>query len=251
MSGITLFHSTDPSGENWLSWVVKIADALDKVFGGDGVGSGSSRSSSSAPWSEQIPYSLGGGSSSLGGVFGAGSSGGGIFTFERNETLGGAPRSLDFGGWVAWGLRWLGGGFPTTQTSYLGMAGANDMKKSPGVQTQRQAYIAAGCPANFPLTQGHGDAYKESMKGVIAGNANWTQFQVGGYGGDGSQITTANGTSTYKITNVAGWSSFAGQTTWGPRIGMKANVWDNPLGPTGAAHNVTQTFVWKEPTPCR
>ncbi|MFO0508677.1 MAG: RHS repeat-associated core domain-containing protein [bacterium] len=115
------------------------------------------------------------------------------------------------------------------------------------VQRRRREYIRKGCPATGSMYGGHGEAYIDSLDHALIGPTNSTQFQVGGHGGS---ITKANGTVTYRVTNIAGVSSLVGHSTWGPLLGRRPNAIDNPFGPNGAAHNVRQIFEWSEADPC-
>jgi RHS repeat-associated protein len=249
---------TDPSGMAWYDVFIGIGEAIfnlitlgqgNQIWGGNtlpNIGG-----TNDGPWNEQPPISGGfGGPLNAGSVYGSGDAGPWINNVMPAETLGGPPQnSRGFGDEVWWLFKWVTG-LSLPSEDYGPRTGeSKDMRRSPRVQQARQQFIGAGCPSPFRFGQGHPDAYKESMKGFATGNPNWTQFQVGGYGG--ATISSSSGATAYRIPNTAGFSSFTGETTWGKYIGMKPNVWDNPLGATGPMHNVEQTFSWSEPSVCR
>jgi hypothetical protein len=71
---------------------------------------------------------------------------------------------------------------------------------------------------------------------------NTTQFEVGGfvmYGTTSSDGATVN----YTIRNIASWSSFAAESTWGKHVGLTGDALDNKLGTFG--RNVEQIFTFR------
>jgi RHS repeat-associated protein len=154
---------------------------------------------------------------------------------------------------------WLSGDLPSAIFYGQNDPATQEMRISPLVQLRRSTYVAQGCPATGQLNGGHFEAYATSFfvpKGigtdVLGGGAipamNQTAVQVGGFTGT---IKRNGSIVTYTITNTAGNSSFLGESTWGPLLGMKGTAWDNPNGPTGPRHNVVQTFQWTEANPCQ
>jgi RHS repeat-associated protein len=127
----------------------------------------------------------------------------------------------------------------------------------------RQSYKQQGCPNTGNPIHG-GDHVTPFIEGYVPpGNA--ALAQVGGFSAYGS---TSGNVTAFSIVNVAGQASFSGATTFGPTgayalsvIGgaafsplstLTANgVSDNPYGPTGPFHNITQTFTWTENNLCK
>jgi hypothetical protein len=159
------------------------------------------------------------------------------------------PWDLDT--FLAYGSLWKAGQLPT-QLNY----GPNDPEtlaliNRPYVQAQLAAYQAQGCPAKVPAGQDSVDAYKETARDVASGNPNYVQAEVGGYSGN---ISTSGGVTTVTITNVSGISSFVGYSAGVGEVNKKlgTNFDRNALDRTsGPGRNVTQTFQWKEPSPCQ
>jgi RHS repeat-associated protein len=153
----------------------------------------------------------------------------------------------------AYGLLWAAGALPT-QLNY----GPTDPEtlaliNRPLVQSQLAAYKQAGCPASGPATNAGQDsvaAYKETRADFASGNPNYVQAEVGGYSGN---ISTSGGVTTVTISNVSGISSFVGYSAGvgevNKRLGtnLDRNALDRNSGP---GRNVTQTFKWKEKSPC-
>jgi hypothetical protein len=79
-------------------------------------------------------------------------------------------------------------------------------------------------------------------------------IQVGGFVAYGQ--TNGNAT-TFTAVNVAGMASFTGETTWAPIINgatgsnIDPNSLNNPNGPSGQFHNITQNFTWTENNLCK
>jgi RHS repeat-associated protein len=142
---------------------------------------------------------------------------------------------------------WLSGALPSEIRYGQDDPATEELRSGRAVRRRRREYIAAGCPDSRKLDAGHFEAYFDSVDHALIGPPNGMQFQVGGHGGS---ITKSGGIVTYKVTNIAGFSSFTGHSTWGPWVGRKPNAWDNPLGPKGPMHNVFQTFEWSEADPC-
>jgi RHS repeat-associated protein len=190
----------------------------------------------SGPWNEQPPIGVGsGGGLNTGTVFGSGNTGPFVFSLSPN----GPPT-----GGFSFGWNWLWGTLASQLYYPANHPAARDMRRSTVVQNLRHAYIEAGCPANFPITSGHAGPWKESAGNLIVGDT--TQFQVGGF--NGTFATGPDGAvSSSTIFNTAGWSSLTGESTWGPKFGLKANALDTQRG---LGHNVEQTFTWTEPNPC-
>jgi hypothetical protein len=130
----------------------------------------------------------------------------------------------------------------------------------------RQIYKQQGCPNTGNPIPG-GDHITPFIEGY--GTTNAALMQVGGFSAYGS---TTGSVTTFTITNVAGQASFSAATTIGPTaaailpnavglisplLGMavgtlSANgVRDNPYGPTGPYHNITQNFTWTENNLCK
>lgn len=59
--------------------------------------------------------------------------------------------------------------------------------------------------------------------------------------GDGAMTTDI-------ITNVTGWSSLLGLSTWGPSLGLREDALDEQWE---VGSNVKRTFSWTEPNPCQ
>lgn len=130
----------------------------------------------------------------------------------------------------------------------------------------RQIYKQQGCPNTGNAIPG-GDHVTPFIEGYGTGNA--ALMQVGGFSAYGS---TSGSVTTFSIVNVAGQASFSGATTIGPTaaaalpyavglinppLGMAVGalsvngVSDNPYGPNGPFHNITQTFTWTENNLCK
>lgn len=119
----------------------------------------------------------------------------------------------------------------------------------------RQKYIEKGCPNTSPSTGGaigtdHVGPWLEGFS--PPGNA--ALIQVGGFVAYGQ--TNGNAT-TFTAVNVAGMASFTGETTWAPIINgatgssIDPNSLNNPNGPSGQFHNITQNFTWTENNLCK
>jgi RHS repeat-associated protein len=259
---------TDPTGENWLTWLGIGLDIAGAFIGDPFVGSALGISTTAAATASHILVGIGGivtggsilgGLSTAGAIPGLGANGmptgaggidpslgglGGLMPgtgspFILDATNGGAPSGL----WYAWLWHW--GLLP--DTIYYGPrdTGTVNMRRSAVVQDLRKAYIGAGCPASFPIDSGHLAPWKESAINLVVGNT--TQFVVGGF--NGIITTSPDGTTTvYTIRNTTGWSSLLGESSWGPKIGLKSDALDTSRGP---GHNVLQVFEWLEPNPCK
>ena len=114
----------------------------------------------------------------------------------------------------------------------------------------RQTYIRKGCPnSGKPMGTDHVGPW---LEGYGTGNA--ALMQVGGFVASGQ---TNGGVTTFTAVNVAGMASFMGETTWAPIFNEIAgsnidpNGMNNPKGPTGPYHNITQTFTWSENNLCQ
>jgi RHS repeat-associated protein len=118
----------------------------------------------------------------------------------------------------------------------------------------REKYIQEGCPSTSPSTGGaigtdHVGPWLEGFG--PPGNA--ALIQVGGFVAYGQ---TNGDATTFTAVNVAGMASFTGETTWAPIINgatgsnIDPNSLNNPNGPDGQFHNITQTFTWTENNLC-
>lgn len=125
----------------------------------------------------------------------------------------------------------------------------------------RQGYLSQGCPNNGKaMGTDHVGPYVEGF-----GTGNAALIQVGGFVAYGQ---TSGNTTTFTAVNAAGMASFVGETTWAPYINAAADVgstlmpelgevyvspasMDNPYGPTGPYHNITQPFTWSEDNLCK
>jgi hypothetical protein len=143
---------------------------------------------------------------------------------------------------------WLLGNVPSAIYYPANSHGTQEMKRSRVVQNVRQRYVAAGCPALAEYASGHLEPWKESRDNLVFKNT--TQFQVGGF--VATFATSRDNVTSYTIFNTLSWSSFLGESTWGPSVGLRRNAFDNQgsskLWPFG--RNVVQTFVWTETNPC-
>ncbi len=120
------------------------------------------------------------------------------------------------------------------------------MKRSTVVQEMRRQYISAGCPAWSPVDSGHSAPWKESARNLIVKNT--PQFQVGGFNG-AITMSLDRSMTAYTVFNTTGWSSLVGESTWGPKLGWREDLFDNHTG-RGLGQNVRQIFSWSEPNPC-
>jgi RHS repeat-associated protein len=118
----------------------------------------------------------------------------------------------------------------------------------------RQLYSQRGCPNTSPGTGGAigTDHTGPWLEGYGTGNA--ALMQVGGFVAYGQ---TNGNTTTFTAVNIAGMASLAGETTWAPILdkvtgsNIDPNGLNNPYGPSGPYHNITQIFTWSENNPCQ
>ena len=181
---------------------------------------------------------------------------------QATADVSGGPDALDY---LDFFNLWNSGALPSTINYGPNDGWTKDIVMSSSFRHIRNTYIQQGCPASAPnLDPGHALPF---VDGYLSGNV--TLAEVGGFN---AAVSTSGGVSTYTITNVAGQASFSGATTLGAgtvmglsgasylpgnqlllpfQILAGAGVSDNPNGATGPRHNVTQTFTWQEPNPCK
>jgi len=162
----------------------------------------------------------------------------------KNGNPGGMPNPSTLSGMSDYLSTFLSGTGPTNVFYGQDNTATQQMAATPNVRTLRYQYMNAGCPgtpdAPAALAQGHIDAYKDSMQSTPFNNP--TQFEVGGYSGS---ISTTNGVTTFTINNPSSLSSLNGESA-----AFGSHHSDNPMGPTGPAHTVNQTFQWSEAGLC-
>ncbi len=106
---------------------------------------------------------------------------------------------------------------------------------------------------NPPSQKARGQGTRNSGTGRESAKS-WATRQVGGFVAYGQ--TNGNAT-TFTAVNVAGMASFTGETTWAPIINgatgsnIDPNSLNNPNGPSGQFHNITQNFTWTENNLCK
>jgi hypothetical protein len=164
---------------------------------------------------------------------------------------------------------WASGAGPSTINYGPNDGATQDIARTSTVQQARERYIAANCPASQRMQTDHVGPFVDGYVGGLGGDPNYTEMQVGGFNGT---ISTIGSTTTFTVTNTAGQASFSGATTIGrapatalpygvglisPKAGMAvsllsaAGTRDNPYGPAGPFHNITQTFQWTEKNLCK
>jgi RHS repeat-associated protein len=115
------------------------------------------------------------------------------------------------------------------------------LRQAPGVNKGWQQYKAGGCQDSpTPFSPGHG----------AGGTTNLVQAETGDFDMTSS---TSGSTVTFTVTNTSGQASWSGANATGGKglpFMHSDGTTDNPSGPNGPRHNVNQTFVWSEPTPC-
>jgi RHS repeat-associated protein len=243
---------TDPAGLGFWSGFIDFWETLGSILGtAVGIGTGGINN---APWNEQIPITPGnaGDPLNLGGVFGGGDVGGGIFSeLPANGISVGIPSPTPtFSSYWNFFWAWVSGRAPQRIYYSKSTIATQDMMRSGKMRQVRQDYINQACPAQAGFNQGHVQAYADSAKGWASLNPNYTESQVGGYYG---KIASNDVMTTYTIFNTAGISSFVGESAVGPKIpflNLKGNELDNLFGQNGPSHNVVQQFVFTEPNPC-
>ena len=110
-----------------------------------------------------------------------------------------------------------------------------DMQQSPAADLMRAKFYGSGYRSIDSFRYDTGRAYVDTV--LNPDYAHSTALQVGGFDG-ATAVNNGNGTATFTITNVAGANSFFYHLPF---------VQNNPFGPWGPMHNVTQTFSWTEP----
>lgn len=145
------------------------------------------------------------------------------------------------------GQAWLAGILPQQLNYGPWTAETIDISHNFAVDRALQAYIKAGCPGSGTpansFAAGHYEAAFDSVGGIVLGEPDWLEMEVGGFTGT---ITGDGDTTSITFNNLMSNSSFIGQTTATGSHGS-----DNPSGPNGPKHNVMQTFKWSEQGLCQ
>jgi hypothetical protein len=125
----------------------------------------------------------------------------------------------------------------------------DEMGRTATFRSQREQYVANGCPAESSIPSGHfAGPWFESAQGLWIGPWMPTQVQVGGY--DLTISRTTRNSVTYRITNTVGISSLVGLTAIGNKIGLSDATRHSLDKNSGRSHNIVQVFEWSETNPC-